>query len=151
MPIIELRNKVDIDVGSGTLDFVGSINTDEGFATKLQNVSEEELETVIVDTEYLSPSQHGGRYGVVCRTYFDTVIPTYLTTGDYVSKLIDYAIYFKGTSDRHLGKGLTTHWAYGANKLVYINLSGLSGNGNLSLVAQGYTITDGWVDYIKAV
>jgi len=114
-------------------------------------VSGEEVIYSEVDTEYLSPNQHGNIYGMVCRTYFNTALPSYLTTGDYVSKIVDYSIYFKGTSDRHLGQGLTTHWAYGANKLVYINLSELSGNGNLSLVAQGYTITDGWVDYIKAV
>jgi len=105
----------------------------------------------VVDTEYVSLNQHGNIYGMVYRTYFNAALPSYLTTGDYVSRIVDYAICFLGTTDRFLARGLTTHWAYGANKLVYISLSGLSGNGNLSLVARGYTIIDGWVDYIKAV
>lgn len=103
-----------------------------------------------VDVEYKSPDQHGGIYGVVFRQYFGATLPAGLTSGDPVSKLIDYVVRasFSGDSSRYVTHG----WSDDGTDFILINLSGTSGNGNLTLSkGVNFTIQSGWVDYIKAV
>jgi hypothetical protein len=98
-----------------------------------------------VNTEYVSPNQHGNIYGKVYRTYFTTTLPAYLTAGSSVSKIVDYTINFTNGTNRYVGRGETVSGS--AN--VDMNLSGTTGKGNLSIGSASWTLTDGWVDYTK--
>ncbi len=117
--------------------------------TKLQRVDNDLFETAQAGVEYFSPIQQGRRYGIVFRQYFNTALPADLTTGNTVSKLVDFTIYFTdGNNNRNLAHG----FAEGGNgtDLVFIQLLALSGNNNLTLSSTGgWNITDGWVDYVK--
>lgn len=104
--------------------------------------------SAVVDTEYVSSEQHGGIYGKVFRQYFTTALPSSLTTGNTVSKLIDYHINMILVADvaRHIGQG----WSDDGTDLVLIRLVGTSGNNNLTMASSaGMTIENGWVDYTK--
>jgi len=126
----------------------GSANAKEGFATLLWDVSGNHWETAKYYVEYHSSNQHGGIYGVVYRTYFNSSLPSYLTQGTPVSKLVDYTCYF---SDEFRWAGCG-HASWGKpSELYYIRLSGVSRAGNLSLsVSHSSLIIDGWVDYTKS-
>ncbi len=129
-----------------------SINSKLGFATRLWDIVGAVWDTTPgVNTEYYSPNQHGGIYGTVYRQYFGTTLPSSLTSGSIVSTLIDYAVQFtyaSSDSDRTLAHG--TAVAYGAgDSRMRINLSGMSGNGNLSFEIDTYVAVQGWVDYAK--
>ena len=101
----------------------------------------------ILNTEYLSPEQHGGIYGTVYRQYFNGSLPSSLTSGNAVAMLIDYSVRYATASNRGVARG----WSSDGTSGVTILLSGISGNGNLSLSLTG-TITTAytsWVDYTK--
>lgn len=119
--------------------------------TKLWNPITEEYETAVVDTEYLSPEQHGNIYGMIYRQYFNATLPSFLTTGLNVEKLIDYTIYADNSfpiAGSFLGKGFSEH-ALGAQS-VYIHLiNPIGGGNNLTLANSGFTVINGWVDYTK--
>lgn len=103
--------------------------------------------TYAVNTEYVSPNQHGGLYGIVYRTYFTTALPAALTTGNNVSKLLHYEATFTNGIHRYTATGYTIG---GSPATVEIYLAGTTGKNNLSLTtAGGWTVTDGWVDYTK--
>lgn len=102
----------------------------------------------VVDTEYLSPEQHGGIYGTVYRQYFNITLPADLTSGDNVSKLIDFMVNVDGSSNRNVIRG----WADNGTNKAAVRLNGLSGNSNLSIILAGDYIgnlSTGWVDYTK--
>ena len=108
-----------------------------------------EDEVYVVGVEYRSPNQHGGIYGTVYRQYFTTSLPSDLTSGNNVTGMIDYCIQFTyGADPRGVGHGNAT--AYGSSdNHMYIQLSGASGGGNLSINSTDYSAKRGWVDYTK--
>ena len=125
----------------------------KGFATQLWDVAGGNFETAAVNTEYYSPNQCGGIYGVIYRQYFTTALTSTnprLDTGSRVTKMVDYVFHTKYTgNDRGLGHGNTT--AYGSSdNHAYLMLSGASGGGNLSFALTGYTVITGWVDYTRS-
>ena len=124
----------------------------KGFATQLWDVAGGNWETAAINTEYYSPNQCGGIYGVIYRQYFNTVLTSTnprLDTGSIVTKMVDYVLHTKyTTASRGLGHGNMT--AYGSSDdHAYLMLSAASGGGNLSLNLTGYTVITGWVDYTK--
>ncbi|KKM98010.1 hypothetical protein LCGC14_1162190, partial [marine sediment metagenome] len=124
----------------------------KGFATQLWDIAGANWETAVINTEYYSPNQCGGIYGVIYRQYFTTVLTSTnprLDTGSIVTKMVDYVLHTKYTgADRGVGHGNMT--AYGTSTdHAYLMLSGASGGGNLSLSLTGYTVITGWVDYTK--
>ncbi|KKL98495.1 hypothetical protein LCGC14_1823860, partial [marine sediment metagenome] len=124
----------------------------KGFATQLWDIAGGNWETAVINTEYYSPNQCGGIYGIIYRQYFNTVLTSTnprLDTGSIVTKMVDYVLHSKyTTSDRGLGHGNMT--AYGSSdNHAYLMLSGASGGGNLSFGLTGYTVITGWVDYTK--
>jgi len=103
--------------------------------------------TYVLNTEYLSPEQHGGIYGTVYRQYFNASLPSSLTSGNTVAMLIDYSIRYVTTANRGVARG----WSQDGANTATINLVGTSGKSNLLLWLSG-TITTawlGWVDYTK--
>jgi hypothetical protein len=112
---------------------------------KLKCVEHECFETCVSNCEYYSPNQRGGIDGIVYRQYFADTLPAALTSGDPVSKLIDYALEVDDATDRHLLRG----WSDNGTISGIIKLSGTSGYGNLSLSAVGVTVISGWVEYTK--
>lgn len=115
----------------------------------LLNCTTNSYESPVVDTEYISPHQHGGIHGVVYRQYFNTTLPSTLTTGDTAGKLIDYCCTVDATAmaDRHVIHGYNSDGGGGES---YIRLDGVSGHCNMVMAIGGlFTINDGWVDYTK--
>lgn len=137
------------------LDDLGALDSDAFRkrleSPKLWNPVTKKWETAVTGTEYLSPNQQGGIYGVVYRQYFTTSLPSSLTSGSNVTGLIDYSLQIKYTSsNRGLGHGNMT--AYGSSdNHAYIMLSGgtMGGSGNLSFSVTNYSVKRGWVDYTK--
>ena len=124
----------------------------KGFATQLWDVAGANWETAAINTEYYSPNQCGGIYGIIYRQYFNAVLTSTnprLDTGNTVTKMVDYVLHSKyTTADRGLGHGNMT--AYGSSdNHAYLMLSGASGGGNLSFGLTGYTVITGWVDYTR--
>ena len=124
----------------------------KGFATQLWDVAGGNWETAVINTEYYSPDQCGGIYGIIYRQYFNTVLTSTnprLDTGSRVTKMVDYVLHTKYTgNDRGVGHGNITAFGSSDNH-AYLMLSGASGGGNLSLNLDGYTVITGWVDYTK--
>lgn len=115
---------------------------------KLECVLDNCHETPVVGTEYYSPKQHGGTYGTIYRQYFTTSLPADLTSGDNVSRLIDYALFVHDSTDRYALRG----WSDNGSASGQIKLLGTSGNNNLLLGLGGVfsgNIIDGWVEYTK--
>ena len=99
-----------------------------------------------VGVEYMSPEQKSGIHGTIYRQFFTTSLPAGLTSGDNVSKLIDYGISYHDTTNRAVARGDANY----GTPLARIQLSGTAGNGNLVLEAgTPWVIIEGWVDYTK--
>ena len=99
-----------------------------------------------VNTEYVSPEQYGNIYGKVYRTYFGATLPSYLTTGSTVSRVVDHSITASLNSSRYVIRGWGSD---GVGNSATILLSGAAGKGNLSISSQGFSRIDGWVDYCR--
>lgn len=95
--------------------------------------------------EYPSPVQYPGRPPVYRVDFNSSSLPAFLTSGNYVSKVVDYMITFSVGGNRYITRGYTAN----SPASVIITLSGASGKGNLSMTASSWTIVDGWVDYTK--
>ncbi len=118
-----------------------------GRTDKLKNYQDNCYEIAMVGNEYFSPKQHGGIYGTVYRQYFTTTLPADLTSGNNVSKLLDYTIIALGGGNRHVLRGFASD---GGSVESYIHLTGTSGNNNLLLVVTGvFSSPEGWVEYTK--
>ena len=132
---------------SEKLEVIGAIIAKNGFATKLWDVIGGNFETAAVGTEYYSPIQHGGIYGIIYRQYINTALPGDLTSGNTVARLIDYTLYATIGTNRHTLHG---YGAFSSSDEIYIRLTGTTGNNNLSIVAEtGWAVVEGWVDYTK--
>ena len=106
------------------------------------------IQNAQVGTEFISPEQHGGIYGTIFRQYFNTSLPSDLTSGSNVSRLIDFTVVADTGVDRFTVSG----WSSDGTNTVIIRLTGTSGNGNLILSSSGTfagNIQFGWVDYTK--
>lgn len=112
---------------------------------KLKCVEHSCFETCVCGCEYYSPKQRGGIYGPVYRQYFTTLLPSDLTSGNKVSRLIDHSMIVTDGTNRYLFRG----WADRAGIVAAIYLTGTSGNGNLMPNVAGMTLQDGWVEYTK--
>ena len=101
-----------------------------------------------LNTEYASPEQHGGIFGTVYRQYFNTSLPSILTSGNIVTSLVDYMIRYATAS----GRGIAHGWSSDGTNAATIILSGTSGGGNLTLTLSGTILSAyiSWVDYCKA-
>jgi len=105
------------------------------------------ISSAVVNTEYISPEQHGSIYGTVYRQYFGATLPASLTSGNTVTKLVDSYINVHNGSNRYSIRG----WSSDGSSSAWVILSGISGAGNLSMTLGGTftTILGGWVDYTK--
>ncbi len=146
--------KLDLSVQNLAMDFNfenGGTNA-KGFGTQFMKVSDNTFEDAVVGTEYYSPNQHGGIYGQIYRQYFGSGLTSTnprIDTGSIVTGMIDYATQFTYAGDpRGMGHGNVT--AYGdSDNHLYLQLSGSSGGGNISVNAISYVLVRGWVDYTK--
>lgn len=104
-------------------------------------------ETYLLNTEYVSPEQHGNLYGTVYRQYFNASLPAALTSGNNVAMLIDYAIRYVTSTNRGVVRG----WSADGTNSAVITLTGTSGKGNLLLTLTGAFAAAwlSWVDYTK--
>lgn len=110
----------------------------------LINASTGLRETPIPNIEYIAPleSQHFGIYGTVYRVYFEGAnLPSYLTSGNNVSKLITFGGEMKDAVSRSA--------FYGRAADLRISLTGTSGKGNLYWGNVGFSVITGYVDYCK--
>ncbi len=149
-------NSSDWDISTtGDMTGIGAVTADgivnaKGFNDKLMKVSNSTFETAVVDTEYYSPNQHGGIYGVIYRQYWDGgALPTDLTDGTItVAKLVDYVINWNNSND-HVAHGYA---GYNDNTDAYeVSISRNTGTSRLVMGATGWSLTNatGWVDYAK--
>jgi len=148
--VTELRStKVGIGTSSpeAMLDVRGSVIAKEGFGVKLWDVNGQHWEIATTEVEYYGPNQHGGIYGTIYRSYFAASLPSYLTSGDSVSAIIDYTLMFT-IYGRHITRGVL-HDKGDPNEEAKIVLTGASGKSNLAFLTQNITIDRGWVDYTK--
>ncbi len=141
-----------VSINSVAVAVMGAMNAKNGFATELWDIAGGHFESAVVNTEYYSPNQCGGIYGVIYRQYFNTLLTSTnprLDTGSRVTKMVDFVLHTKYTgNDRGVAHGNMT--AYGSSDdHAYIMLSGASGGGDLSLAVTGYSIITGWIDYTK--
>lgn len=138
----------------GEFQSLDGIIAKKGFAAQLWDVAGGNFETAVVNTEYYSPNQQGGIYGTIYRQYFNTSLPSYLTSGNNVSALIDYAIQFlsEGTNIRGVAHGNTSATDT-SDKRCSIWLTGATGSNNLQIdkesTGDDYEPVRGWVDYTK--
>lgn len=117
---------------------MGAVTTSD-LDNRLINSSDGKFETPTNGKEYIAPDQYHCYFGVVYRIYFNTDLPTSVTEGNNVAKIIDTAIQVYDTSDRKVYLG------------EYVYLSGNSGKSNLYIdVPVGDTVISGWVDFTKA-
>lgn len=122
------------------------LRKDRGARTdKLKCVADCCFKTTQIGVEYYSENQRGGIYGPVYMQFFTTALPSDLTSGDQVSRLIDYGLSVDNGANRHIFRGYTSDGIMS----TILKLSGTEGNGNLSLTAVGITIVSGWVEYTK--
>ena len=105
--------------------------------------------TPTVNVETISPNQHGGYYGTVYRTYFTTSLPAALTSGNNVSRILDFMAWahLVSAGERYCIRG----WASdGAGNFFDIDLTGTTNTkGNMVMGVGGFVLHDGWVDYTK--
>lgn len=121
-----------------------------GNDSKIQKASTGVFETAVIDTEYISPNQHGGIYGTVYRQYFGTSLPASLTAGNNVTRMIAWQFYTDNTASRYVFIG-NSSVENGGTEFAHIELTGTSGAGNLvlTLTITSHTLISGWVDYAK--
>lgn len=100
---------------------------------------------VETDVEYESPNQLSGIYGRIYRQFFTTSLPSDLTSGDNVSKVIAHEIIVTDDVNRYVFRG----WADRGSGAAGVYLTGASGNGNLTISSAVFTLVSGWVDYTK--
>lgn len=103
-----------------------------------------------INTEYVSPDQYGGFYGTVYRTYFGTTLPSYLTTGDNISMVLDASIWV--TNGINARKRASAFAFENVSNYVQLVIPSLGGKGNMSLGTSGFyanNILSGHVDYTK--
>lgn len=116
--------------------------------SKLQCVLDNDWETPAIGMEYYSPKQNGGAYGTVYRQYFTTALPADLTSGDNVSRIMDFMVVAHDGTDRYTARGLLGD----GTDALGICLDGTSGNSNMTLITLGMfsgNVEFGWVDYTK--
>ena len=156
---VELRctlatSGVDVysDASSATIEKISEVALTQATVgstdTKLQRVDNDAWETAQDGVEYYSPIQNGRKHGIVYRQYFATSLPSDLTSGNNVSRLIDFSLLGHSGANRYMTRGISSD---GTN-MFYIVLIGISGNSNLLLTALGWfngNVTNGWVDYTK--
>lgn len=121
------------------MGFKGSTFTNVG-NEKLKNNSTGIYEPVILETEYISPNQHGGVYGTIYRQYFGPQVHDDSVGAFGSTKLIDGQLH---SSPYALGcfavtKGVSTDY-------IYMDI----GNMKIRFRMNGYTVDSGWADYIK--
>lgn len=115
---------------------------------KLKCVMDNNWETPIIGKEYLSPKKNGGIYGIIYRQYFTTSLPSDLTSGNNVSRILDFTVIGNDGTDRYIARGLLGD----GTDTLGIRLDGVSGNSNMTLLAAGMfsgNVEFGWVDYTK--
>lgn len=115
---------------------------------KLKCVTHYNWETPVVGNEYLSPKENGGIYGTIYRQYFTTSLPSDLTSGNNVSRILDFTVVAHDGTDRYIARGLLGD----GTDAIGIRLDGTSGNSNMTLIASGMfsgNVEFGWVDYTK--
>lgn len=115
---------------------------------KLKCCSNNGYEICVADCEYYSPKQNGGIYGTIYRQYFTTSLPADLTSGDNVSRIVDFMVVGNDGTDRYISRGLVGD----GTDALGIRLDGTSGNSNMTLVTLGMfsgNVEFGWVDYTK--
>lgn len=122
-----------------------------GMSYKLKEVSQGNIENVVIGREYYSPDQHGGIFGTVYRRYLieypdTTSIQTHtILTAGTVDKLIDskFLVHNMGTNKQEAIDNVS----YSAN---YRIRASVTSSGALE-VEQGidYHLYGGWVDYTK--
>jgi len=121
--------------------YYGELNVKD---SRLLRVSNNQWEIAQVNIEYISPEQHGSIYGIIYRTYFGSSLPSYLTSTNATTKLIDYLMYldFQST-DEHIIR------SWSADDTIYGFIKRIKSSGALQLVINNFTCLDGWVDYVK--
>lgn len=115
---------------------------------KLKNVATGCFEIAQVGVEYQGPKQNGGIYGIVYRQYFTTSLPADLTTGNNVSRIVDFTVIGHDGTDRYTARGLLGD----GTDALGIRLDGTSGNSNATLITLGLftgNVQFGWIDYTK--
>lgn len=116
--------------------------------SKLQCVLDNDWETPVIGMEYYSAQQNGGIYGTIYRQYFTTSLPADLTSGDNVSRIVDFMVVGNDGTDRYITRGFLGD----GTDALGIRLDGTSGNSNMTLIALGMfsgNVQFGWVDYTK--
>lgn len=112
---------------------------------KMQRADNGTYETASAGVEYISPDQHGGYYGTIYRQYFNTTLPSSLTTGGNVANLIFWTM--QATfSDGRIFVFTGRHVSISATHEIDLRLLT---DGNLQLGITGFTLNNGWVDYTK--
>ena len=111
---------------------------------KLRCVESNCFELCVLGCEYFASDQRGGIHGTIYRQYFTTALPSNLTTGMNVSRLIDFAMVVTEGTNRYLFHGYGNR----AEAWVTIYLKGTTGKEDLRL-HPGITLQDGWVEYTK--
>lgn len=112
---------------------------------KLKCVESNCFELCVLGCEYFASDQRGGIHGTIYRQYFTTSLPSNLTSGDNVSRLIDHGIMVTDDINRYLFRG----WADRGTACAAIYLTGASGYGNLVISSSVLTLIEGWVEYTK--
>ncbi len=115
---------------------------------KLKCAADNLWEIAAVGREYFSPKQNGGIYGTVYRQYFTTSLPADLTSGNNVSRIVDFMVVGHDGTDRYIARGLLGD----GTDALGIRLGGMSGNSNATLIASGLftgNVELGWIDYTK--
>ena len=137
------------NIGNKPVNGGESTDLSEG-GTKLKRLDTGVWEAAQEDVEYYAPYQFqfGNIYGTVVMTFFDSTLPSYLTTGNNVADIVDYWVQATDSGYRIPNSG---HCYISNLKRVTLSLSGASGNGNLGLSEDNdWTLVKGWVMYIKA-
>jgi hypothetical protein len=131
-------------IGIGEVRIIGNgmLNA-KGFASKLMRVDTGAYETAQDDTEYYSPNQHGSIYGTIYRQYFTTSLPTSLTSGGNVTRVVDSLVTGTSGGVEYIGRG----WANDGVSWLYVSRT--VSTDNLVLNNQNFTSISGWVDYTK--
>ncbi len=112
---------------------------------KLRCVETNCYEVTQINTEYYAADQRGGIYGPVYLQFFTTALPSSLTAGDNVSRLLNVSMLVEDGANRYMYRG----WAARESKAAGIYLEGIAGKGNIVESVVGVTLIEGWVEYTK--